>query len=118
MKPAWRLNLLEMCDPFGWHVLDEQKVREIRQKLANFESMTMREIFVVNRSNNHPVKFADLCAGARERLWKLNLEDTEEIHSLRLSGAERVWGIRELNVLNLLWWDPDHLICPAPLRNT
>jgi len=118
MKPAWRINMLELCDPFGWHVLDEAKLREIRQKLAHFESMTLNEIFVVNRANNHPVKLADLCPEARERLWKLNLEDTEVIHSLRLSGTERVWGIRELNVLNLLWWDPDHLICPAPLKNT
>lgn len=110
--------MLELCDPFGWHVLDEAKLREIRQKLAHFESMTLNEIFVVNRANNHPVKLADLCPEARERLWKLNLEDTEVIHSLRLSGTERVWGIRELNVLNLLWWDPDHLICPAPLKNT
>jgi hypothetical protein len=118
MNPAWRFNLLELVDPFGWHVLDEKKLREIRQKLAGFESMTMSQIFVANRSNNHPVKFSDLCGDAQERLWKLNLESTEEIHSLRLSGAERVWAIRELNVLNLLWWDPDHLICPAQLRNT
>jgi hypothetical protein len=110
--------MLELCEPFGWHVLDELKLRDIRQKLANFETMTLNEIFVVNRSKNHPVKFAALCAGAKERLWKLNLEDTEEIHSLRLTGIERVWAIRQLNVLNLLWWDPLHIICPAPLRNT
>jgi hypothetical protein len=43
MNPAWRFNLLELCDPFGWHVLDEPKLYDIRQKLSHFEIMTMSE---------------------------------------------------------------------------
>lgn len=113
MNPAWRFNMLELCDPFGWHTLDEAGLRYIREKLAHYESMTMNEIFVTGKKYNHAVSVQDLCGEARGRLWELNLEHLEQIHRLRLSGAERVWGIRELNVLNLLWWDPDHLVCPG-----
>ena len=113
MNPAWRFNRLELCDPFGWHGLDEVGLRYIREKLSHYESMTMNEIFVTGKKYNHPVPVKDLCPEARNRLWKLNLEDLEQIHRLRLSGAERVWGIRQLNVLSLLWWDPDHLVCPS-----
>jgi hypothetical protein len=118
MNPAWRFSRLELWDPFGWHTLDEETLRHIRTKLSHYESMTMNEIFVANRKYNHGVPQKDLCAEARERLCKLNLEHIELIYRLRLSGTERVWGIRELNVLNLLWWDPDHLVCPSELKNT
>lgn len=113
LNPAWRFHLLELCDPFGWHKLDENRLHYIRQKLSHYESMTMNEIFVVGKKYNHAVSFKNLTSAAQNRLWALNLEDTEQVHRLRLSGAERVWGIRDLNVLNLLWWDPDHLICPS-----
>jgi len=84
----------------------------IREKLAEYETMTMNEIFVVGKPYNHGVPIYKLCGEAQRRLRELNLDDLDELHRLRLSGPERVWGIRDLNVLNLLWWDPNHQICP------
>ena len=42
---------------------------------------------------------------------KLGIE--RDMHSLRLSGQERVWGILDQGVLSVLWWDPDHAVCPS-----
>ena len=36
----------------------------------------------------------------------------------RISGPGRVWGIREEHVLDLLWWDPRHEVCPSPKKHT
>lgn len=113
LNPAWRVNLLEMCDPFGWHRVDGQTLQYIRGKLSLYESMTMNEIFVRDKKYNHAVSVNKLCPEARRRLRDLRLDDLEEVHRLRLSGAERVWGIRDLNALILLWWDPKHEICPS-----
>jgi len=105
--------MLQMIDPFGWHRLDSGKVRDIRDKLAAFEGMTWNEILVKGKKQNHSVPRQDLCKAARDRLTEIKLDDIDELVSLRLSGRERVWGIRSHNVLTVLWWDPDHAICPS-----
>lgn len=45
-NPSWRVARLELVDPFGWHEMGETKIREIRKKLADFESMTWNDILV------------------------------------------------------------------------
>jgi hypothetical protein len=60
----------------------------------------------------------ELCKTARDRLEDLRLEDIDELVSLRLGGAERVWGIRDGNVMLLLWWDPEHAVCPSLKKHT
>jgi hypothetical protein len=118
LVPAWRLSSLELMDPFGWHELTGEKLREIHQKIGDFERRTWNEILIVSKKQNHSVAVSALCKSARDRLAELRLDDVETLVSLRLSGTERVWGIRTHNVLTLLWWDPDHDVCPSLKRNT
>ena len=87
---------MEMCDPFGWHTIDGVLLEEIRTKLRNFESMTWGEIL---GRNNHLVDCSSLCKEARDRLEALALDDWEQLLSLRLTGAGRVWGMLEPNVV-------------------
>ena len=115
LSPAWRVGSMEMRVPFGWHQLTGSELSEIREKLKNFESMTLGEI--LNR-NNHRVSVGKLCKDARDRLKELKLDDIEELLSLRLTGIQRIWGILEHNIVILLWWDPDHLVCPSPKKHT
>jgi hypothetical protein len=110
LRPAWRIGSLEMCDPFGWHEIDGTSLRDIHKKLSDFETMTLGEII---GSRNHPISVEALCKEARDRLTALRLDDVDELLSLRLKGAERVWGILEHNIVILLWWDPKHLVCPC-----
>jgi len=115
LKPAWRIGAMEMCDPFGWHAIDAITLHDIRGKLRSFESMTWSEII---GAKSHPVARNLLCKEARDRLDELRLDDLEELFSLRLSGKERVWGVLEHNILIVLWWDPDHAVCPSLKKNT
>ncbi len=107
-----------MREPFGWHEVDEPTLHEIRQKLKWFESMTINQIFVESKHVNHSVTRDKLCAEARKRLIELKLDDQDELHSLHLSGVKRVWGILSENVLTLLWWDPNHQVCPSYKKHT
>ena len=107
-----------MVDPFGWHEIDAGKIRDIRQKLAHFESMTWNDILVKGKKRNHSVAVTALCSDARHRLIAMNLDSLEELVSLHLSGKERVWGFREGAVLQVLWWDPEHQVCPSLLKHT
>lgn len=117
-NPAWRISKMEFVDPFGWHILDVNKVLDIQKKLIGFESMTWREILVDSRKQNHTVSVESLCKQARDRLTEIDLDDLDELTSLRLSGAERVWGILDQGIMNLLWWDPDHQVYPVEKKNT
>jgi hypothetical protein len=117
-NPSWRISKLEMLQPFGWQDLDAAKVNEVRTKLAQFESMTWNEILVASKKQNHSVAVWKLSNEAQNRLSFIGLGDTEELVSLRLSGRERVWGLRQGAVMLILWWDPEHDVCPSLLKNT
>lgn len=118
LTPAWRVSLMEMATPFGWSEILPEKLREIREKLRDFESMTWHEILIVGKHRNHSVSIEKLCKEARDRLEATGQSDIDELVSLRLSGPARVWGIRSENVLNVLWWDPDHAVCPSLKKHT
>ncbi len=104
---------MEQVGPFGWGVLQRDKILEIAGKLAEFEKLTWHEILVISKKRNHSVLVSKLCSEARKRLAAILQDDIDEIVSLRLSGKERVWGIRQAGVFKVLWWDPKHQVCPS-----
>ena len=116
--PSWRFTKLELVDPFGWHTIDTALLHFIRGKLQDFESMTWNQILVVGKKFNHSVKVSEIERSAMERLRSLRLDDIEELISLRVTGAKRIWGIRQGGALLLLWWDPNHQVCPSKLKHT
>ncbi len=117
-SPSWRIRRIKMVDPHGWHVLDSSTVGYIREKLSSFETMTWSQILVVAKKHNHLIAVSEICREAQEHLAEINMEDIDEVLSLRLSSRERVWGVLDRGVVELLWWDPEHSICPSPLKNT
>ena len=118
MNPSWRISKIEMVDPFGWHNLSTQQINYIKDKISDFESMTWNQISIVGKKQNHSVAIDQLSKKAQKRLIEINIVDIDELFSLRLSGKERIWGILEKGVLNLLWWDPNHEVCPSYKKNT
>lgn len=112
LRPAWRIGSMEMVGPFGWHVIDAATLHEILEKLKHFETMYLRDLYGPKKKS-HLVEISQMSKDARDRLTALHLDDIEELLSLRLTGTKRVWGILEHNVVILLWWDPEHLVCPS-----
>jgi hypothetical protein len=117
-NPAWRISKIEMVDPFGWHNLNAQEIKNIQTKLSEFESMIWNEISVQGKKQHHSVTIDQLSKEAQTRLEEKNIVDIDELFSLRLSGKQRVWGILEQGILNLLWWDPNHQVCPSNKKHT
>ncbi|WP_319548828.1 hypothetical protein [Desulfogranum marinum] len=117
-NPSWRFSKLELADPFGWHTIDTDLLHRIREQLQAFESMTWNEILVVGKKHHHSIPVYKLCAEAQKRLHALKLDDIETLISLKMTGVERIWGIRQQSSLLLLWWDPSHQICPSKKKHT
>lgn len=117
-NPSWQLNILDLEGPWGWSNIDKTIfANEVLPKIQHLESMSWNEI-VKKKKNNHSVGLDCLIKKARKRLSELKLEDIDELFSLRLSGKNRIYGIRDMSVLKILWWDPEHEVCPSPKKHT
>lgn len=104
--------------PWHWSAISDSKWREIIQKLAVWEKKTWVQVLSEDPSTQHPVAIAKLIKPARTRLQELKLDDLDELFRFRLTGRERLWGVRLDNVFYSLWWDPKHEICPSNKRHT
>lgn len=97
----------------------EYFLKEIHPKLKIFESLTWDEIeqqtygHDKRKTKHHFIKIERLVPEARAKLKEFKLDDLDELFSLRLEGKLRIFGIRYLNFLKILWFDRDHEICPC-----
>lgn len=116
-KPSWVFNTMDTDHPrWGWYLADTECLKKLQRRLSNFESMTWLEI--ERKDDSHSIPVSRIVGEAQRRLIELRQDDISDVYSLRISGRERLWGIRDEERLKILWWDPDHEICPAPLKYT
>jgi hypothetical protein len=121
-KPVWRLGMLDIDGEWGWgNVESRDLILQIHSTLKGFETMTWAEI--ENKKSkkgkyNHLMPVNQICKRARDRLREIELDDFDTLYSLRLSNLERVWGKRDNEAFYLLWWDPEHTVCPVPPVHT
>lgn len=117
-KPSWRTARLVTEGDFGWHKIDASMLRYVLGKLAHFESMTWGEISAAKKQH-HYITWDALSPEGRAVLeTACRDEERETLFSFRLSGTERVYGLRLEGVLSLLVWDPEHKVCLSELKNT
>ncbi len=115
---AWHINTIDRLGNWGWNKLNKDVFwNDIFEKIKSFESMTWSEI-KKNKKNNHSVKVSKICPEAQNRLGEIELDDVEELFSLRLGSKKRIWGIRNGRVLKILWWDPNHTVYCSFKKNT
>lgn len=110
--------MLELCDPFGWHEVDQLTLHKIRERLKAFETMTWGEILNEGGKRNHFIDVKDLDKSAKERLKLLKQDDVDQVLSLGLTARGRILGILENSILRLLWWDPHHSACRSYKKHT
>jgi len=115
---CWRIQKLQLVDPYGWHDLTADQLAHIRVKLAEFEAKDWNQIFVMERQHNHTIEVASFdCPQAREWMRR-NMPAEDVLWTLRLTGKERIWGILRDGIFHLLFWDPEHRIKLSPKKGT
>jgi len=85
---------------------------EIGEKLKSFEQMQWKHL-AADQENHHSVPFYKISNDAQKVAGDLKIDDYEEIWSLRLTGTQRLWGVRDEQYFIAIWWDPDHQIYPT-----
>lgn len=116
--PVWRMGKVDVgCDPWGWNTIDGGAMHRIREKLAAYETMTFREILNKDGTGCHDVEIYRMIPKAQARAAAIKVP-RDSLFSLRITGKERVWGIRTNHIIELLWWDPEHEVCPSAKKGT
>lgn len=115
-KLVWKVARIDDNSPWGWNQITcPDFLRNIWDKMRNFETMTWDEIL---GRDHHMIPVSNIIKEAQQRLQELRHDDVEELVSFHITGRKRIWAIRLGNLSYLLWWDPNHEICPSHLRNT
>lgn len=107
--PSWQFQTLDFPGPFCKAGIDSGTLQYVIEQLTKFETMLWGDI---EGKRHHSIKLDEICPEARSRLRELKLDDIEEVFSLRIGNKPRIIGIRAHTVLRLLWWDPEHQVCP------
>jgi hypothetical protein len=114
---CWRLGEIDWEGPWGWSQASvEDPIRLVVPKLHDFESMTWAEM--EGPSGSHSVEFSQLCTAAQGRLADIGKGELESLFSVRISGERRVWGVKDIAILRVGWWDPEHSVCPSAKKHT
>lgn len=114
---VWHINTICREGNWGWEKVGRKMFwKDIVQKLSSFESMTWANIKAGGYGKTIPV--FRICREAQRHLSAIRQEDTDYLFELRLSAKKRVWGIRDQRVLKVLWWDPEHTVCPSRKHHT
>lgn len=114
--PLWAFRIVDLGGPWCWTKIDGPTLGAVLERLKQLESMTWAEI--EGGTGSHYVDQGELSKEARDRLVKIEQDDTESLFSLRVSGKERIIGIRDGSVLRILWWDPEHQVYPSKKKHT
>ncbi len=113
--PEFRAEQIDRAGPWGWDHFDSSLIQEVFQKIFDCQKLTWQDL---RNNGSHFVDREGLCTDAQKRLIQLQKEDLDQLFSLRLTGRKRIWGIKEGNILWLLWWDPNHEVCPSHKKHT
>lgn len=108
--------------PWGYH-RGPKESHEVSALLCEMSAVTWGEIEnqMTGNYNNRHKKHHDqpiesLCSEAQDRIAELHLEEympSDQMFRFRNSGTARLWGFRAGSVFHVVWWDPDHKVCPT-----
>ncbi len=114
--PVWAFRIVDLGGPWCWSVIRGAVLAEVLARFRDYESMTWEQID--GRTGSHGVEPWKLSRQAQLRLTEIRQDDASELFSLRVTGRRRVWGILDEHVLRILWWDPEHQVCPSIKQHT
>ena len=115
----WEVSKIDKDGQWGWDKVNcSYFFTVIWEKMRNFEKKKWSEILGGDHHWNHKIPVSRIVEKAQKRLKELGHDDQEELVSLRLTNKQRLWAIQLEGKTFLLWWDPNHEICPSPLKHT
>lgn len=110
--PIWSFAIVDQDGPWSFAGLGGDELAALLRRMEGSTWATH------GSHKSHNVTIDQLIPEARSRLEALGFDDLDELYSLRVNGKPRIWGIRDERFLKVLWWDPDHAVCPSEKKHT
>lgn len=113
---SWRFSHHDKEGPFAWpKIYESGDLQQVVERLAAVEGLKEEDL---GAAGSHPIELHKLCKDARDRLTHLSHDDLDTVFSLRVTGEKRVICIHHGNIMRVLWFDPDHQVCPSHKKHT
>lgn len=113
---VWDTGIMDRGGRWSWNGIDPKIWwKNLCPAEKKFSTMKWSEI---SGKRHHPIKVNRLIQEARTRLNEIEQEDVDVLYSLSVGSKPRIWGIKDRSSFKVLWWDPDHEVCPAIKKHT
>jgi len=112
LKVQWCFELFDKGAKWHDGNYTEETFREIAGFLQGYSTMRWG-LIEQDRTRNHEVCVVKMIKDAQKRLEEIKLDDYDRLWHFRFDGKKRLWGIRNGHVFRILWYDPQHKICPS-----
>lgn len=118
MQMDWHCNCADRAESWSWGQPrewgEEAWTGIIEPKLKEFEKLQWKEIDKFTTPNghksHHSMDVEDIDDEPQTRITDLQIEHDGEIFRFRLGNRRRLWGFRSVNIFEVLWYDPTHMI--------
>lgn len=114
-RPVWLFSSIDFDGPWCPKKLTGNDLVWLVDRLRDKEMMTWHEI---EADGSHHIATERVISDARKRLREIRRDDLDRLWSMRLGGKERLWGVKNGDAFSILWWDPEHEICPSAKKHT
>lgn len=122
--PVWIFTEIDRAGKFAFNVNREDFMhREVLDKVIHYSNMSWANIKMQTHDNrkskHHFIPFHELSKEAQDRLKQKDLtDDSDSIFSFAFQNRLRIVGIRKNEKFYVLWYDPNHEVCPSKKQHT
>lgn len=123
-KIAWCFDMIDRSGKFAFDLSREDfKLYDVMEKIVDYGSMTWSEVkkqtHDKGKSKHHTLAIESLSHEALERFKVRCLDDySDSLFSFAFQNKLRIIGIRDKAFFRVLWYDPEHEVCPSTKKNS
>lgn len=111
-KLLWSFHLFDPCGIWTDGADQDRAFHDIASSLRDLQQLDWSGLMQDHR-RCHDIPMDHMVPEAWNRLVERRLDQFEKLMRFRCTGANRIYGIRTNDVFNIIWWDPDHRVCPS-----
>lgn len=114
-KICWQFSTMDLDGPFKFCGLRPETWAKILSVMKEWDKKTWAEVM---GGRDHFISVDALSDRAVKRLEEIERDDSDGIYSLHIGGESRFIGVRDRFIFQVLWWDPNHEVCPSHKKST
>lgn len=115
---SWQISKLQLDGEWGWKNVDSNIfIKEILPAFQAWEKMKIGDLL---GKQNHILIPSSISERGKVLLRKIVHREflCENVISLHIDGTKRIIGLRNDNIVSVLFWDPEHTFSPSQLSHT